>query len=111
VRGLGPPRCFKSCTQCVIIPTHSLSLLIIGSQSTWISWHMEETGWLLKRRCLPQTKTFQRARLQKQRDGCNGNGMADLRRYQYTAVLPKIPHCNSSKSVPNRLLRGRRGRF
>ena len=28
-----------------------------------------------------------------------------------TAVLPKIPHCNSSKSVPNRLLRGRRGRF
>jgi len=28
-----------------------------------------------------------------------------------TAVLPKIPHCNSSKSVPNRPLRGRRGRF
>jgi len=28
-----------------------------------------------------------------------------------TAVLPKIPHCNSSKNVPNRPLRGRRGRF
>jgi len=28
-----------------------------------------------------------------------------------TAVLPKIPHSNSSKSVPNRPLRGRRGRF
>jgi len=28
-----------------------------------------------------------------------------------TAVLPKIPHCNSSKSVPNRPLWGRRGRF
>jgi len=28
-----------------------------------------------------------------------------------TAVLPKIPHCNSSKSVPNRPLRGRGGRF
>jgi len=30
---------------------------------------------------------------------------------QPTAVLPKIPHCNSSKNVPNRPLRGRRGRF
>jgi len=29
----------------------------------------------------------------------------------YTAVLPEIPHCNSSKSVPIRPLRGRRGRF
>jgi len=29
----------------------------------------------------------------------------------YTVVLPKIPHCNSSKRVPNRPLRGRRGRF
>jgi len=28
-----------------------------------------------------------------------------------TAVLSKIPHCNSSKSVPNRPLWGRRGRF
>ena len=28
-----------------------------------------------------------------------------------TVVLPKISHCNSSKSVPNRPLRGRRGRF
>ena len=28
-----------------------------------------------------------------------------------TDVLLKIPHCNSSKSVPNRPLRGRRGRF
>jgi len=28
-----------------------------------------------------------------------------------TAVLPKIPHCNSSKSVPNRPLWGCRGRF
>ena len=28
-----------------------------------------------------------------------------------TAVLPKIPHCNSSKSVPNRPPWGRRGRF
>jgi len=28
-----------------------------------------------------------------------------------TEVLPKIPHCNSSKSVPNQPLRGRRGRF
>ena len=29
----------------------------------------------------------------------------------HTAVLSKIPHCNSFKSVPNRPLRGRRGRF
>ena len=29
----------------------------------------------------------------------------------HTAVLLKIPHCNSSKSDPNRPLRGRRGRF
>jgi len=28
-----------------------------------------------------------------------------------TAVLSKIPHSNCSKRVPNRLLRGRRGRF
>ena len=28
-----------------------------------------------------------------------------------TAVLPKIRHCNSSQSVPNRPLWGRRGRF
>jgi len=28
-----------------------------------------------------------------------------------TAVLPKILHCNRSKSVPNRPLQGRRGRF
>ena len=28
-----------------------------------------------------------------------------------TAVLPKIPHSNCSKSVPNRPLWGRRGRF
>jgi len=28
-----------------------------------------------------------------------------------TAVLQKIPHCNSSKSLPNRPLRGRGGRF
>jgi len=28
-----------------------------------------------------------------------------------TAVLPKIPHCYSSKSVPNPPLQGRRGRF
>ena len=31
--------------------------------------------------------------------------------HAYTVVLPKIPHCNSSKSVPNRPLWGRRGRF
>jgi len=31
--------------------------------------------------------------------------------FWHTVVLPKIPHCNSSKSVPNRPLRGRRGRF
>jgi len=29
----------------------------------------------------------------------------------HTAVLSKIPHCNSFKSVLNRPLRGRRGRF
>jgi len=34
-----------------------------------------------------------------------------LARLALTAVLPKIPHCNSSKSFPNRPLRGRRGRF
>jgi len=34
-----------------------------------------------------------------------------LARLALTAVLPKIPHCNSSKSVPNRPLRGHRGRF
>jgi len=28
-----------------------------------------------------------------------------------TAALPKIPHCNCPKSVPNRPLGGRRGRF
>jgi len=28
-----------------------------------------------------------------------------------TAVLPKIPHSNCGKRVPNRPLRGRRGRF
>jgi len=34
-----------------------------------------------------------------------------MRYLQYTAVLPKIPHCNCSKSVPNRPLWGRSGRF
>jgi len=29
----------------------------------------------------------------------------------HTAVLPKIPHSNCGKRVPNRSLRGRRGRF
>ena len=34
-----------------------------------------------------------------------------VRTNEHTAVLPKIPHSNCCKRVPNRPLRGRRGRF
>jgi len=34
-----------------------------------------------------------------------------MKKSSSTEVLPKLPHCNSSKSVPNRPLRGRGGRF
>jgi len=40
------------------------------------------------------------------RFSCNENAL-----YVCTAALPKIPHPNSCKRVPNRPLRGRRGRF
>jgi len=43
---------------------------------------------------------------QKSHRHASVSGMCDT-----TAVLPKIPHPNSCKRVPNRPLRGRRGRF
>jgi len=41
----------------------------------------------------------------------SGVGHRSARFRAYTAVLPKIPHSNCCQRVPNRPLRGRRGRF
>jgi len=42
---------------------------------------------------------------------CDKQRCMKLWRKKHTAVLPKTPHSNCYKRVPNRPLRGRRGRF